>query len=59
MSPERTSELGGIVYHFVGRGGDRYYWEAPMRGDSRCVQISCPVAWYWAHSGRSGVSDES
>jgi hypothetical protein len=34
-------------FKFAGRGGNIYYWEAFIPGDSRAYQISCNVDWFW------------
>ena len=34
-------------YRFMGRWGGRYHWYRRVPGDSRIVEVSCPVAWFW------------
>lgn len=36
-----------LRYRFIERIGDKYYWEAYIRGDSRVFQVTCNVNWFW------------
>jgi hypothetical protein len=42
-------------YRFLYRVHGYYYWESvlPLPGDSRHVQYSCPVDWFWGKRGRT------
>lgn len=37
-----------LRYRFIERVGDKYYWEAYIRGDdSRVFRVICNVNWFW------------
>ena len=35
-------------YRFIGRRGDRLFWEIVVPTDSRVEQISCSASWFYA-----------